>query len=85
MEVQVQLLETRRRGMSQCIVAERGEEGAPTGELRELTRDDGAASGGLLPDLFGMDDLARLRHVRHTGELDPLHVTDDGASHGIAA
>src|SRR5579862_5056275 len=65
------------RAAAKLVVAERGEEVDGAVEIRELDGRDGAAAGGLLPDLGGRDDLARLGHPLDAGEDDPLHVSDD--------
>ncbi len=84
LDVQLELPQTRQSGVSQRVVAESGEERAAAGEQPELPRDNGSAAGRLLRHAFGMHDLPRLRHVRHAGELDPLDMAHDGASHDPA-
>src|SRR6185436_1785725 len=73
-----ELLQPLAGGAAEIVVAERGEELGAAGELGELDGRDGAAAADLLPPLGRVDDLAGLRHVRDAGELDPLHVSDDG-------
>jgi putative hydrolase of the HAD superfamily len=81
MEIHLQTLEIALRGMSKLVIAECGEEVTATCEPGKLARDDRPASRGLRPDLGGVNDLPGGRNGGDAGELDPLDVADDRASH----
>ena len=65
----------------ELVVAERGEELAAAGEPRDLARDHRAAAGRLATTPRRVDDLPGCGQLGHARELDPLDVSDDGASH----
>ena len=50
-------------------------------QIRELDGRDRPSSGGLLPRLEGVDDLAGPGNPVDPDELDPLDVPDDGDVH----
>ncbi len=81
-DVDAQLGETPFRAPAELVVAERGEEFAAARKARDLSRDHGAAACRLEEQALALDDLARRRQRRHAHQLDPLDVSDDGASHG---
>ena len=70
--------------MAELVVSERGEEVAAAGELHQLRRDDCSATGRLRPDLVAGAICPAAGRRGHPGELDPLDMTDDGASHDAA-
>jgi RNA polymerase sigma factor (sigma-70 family) len=76
-----ELLELVRRSVAEVVVPERREEDDVAGQPEELTRCDGAPSGGLDPRLARVHDLAGLWHSLDTGELDPFHMADYRGPH----
>ena len=83
--VDAELRQPAHRRPARLVIPKRGEELAAPGEQRQLARDDRAAARRLAPDLGRVDDRAGLGPVLHTGEFDPLDMTDDSASHSPAA
>ena len=75
-----ELLEPLGGASAELVLAERGEEVAGPGELRDLHRRDSAAAGRLGPRLAPVGDLPRRGHVIDLDELDPLDVADDGVT-----
>ena len=78
--------ESKRRqpafaGLTQLIVAERREQVARPGELRELHGGDGATACRFIPRLGRVHDLAGSGHAIHEPERDPLHMTDHCDTH----
>ena len=78
-------LELRLRAAAELVVAERGEEEARAGEVRELDGGHRAAACGLLPRLARVDDLARGGQLVDARELDPLDMSDDSDLHGVTS
>ena len=76
-----ELLEALDGPPAELVLAERREEVARAGELRELRRRDRPAARRLGPVLRAVGDLAGGRDAVDEHRLDPLDVTDDGASH----
>ncbi len=84
MNVDAELGQAALRTPAELVVAERGEELAPPGELRELARHHRAAAGRLLPAGGRRARSLPPRACRGDArELDPLDMTDDGASHNF--
>jgi RNA polymerase sigma factor (sigma-70 family) len=76
-----ELSELALRPVPELVIPERREEDDVAGEPQELTRGDGAPSGGLDPRLAGVHDLAGLRDGFDPGELDPFDMADYRSPH----
>src|SRR6476620_6533810 len=72
------------RPVAQLVIAERGQEETAPSQACELDGSHCPASGGLLPAVERVHDLARRRHALHARELDPFDVTDDGDPHAAS-
>ena len=70
-------LELRDDLPPELVVPDCGEQRARTGQPRQLHGGDRASTGGLAPRLARVDDLAPLRNVVDSHELDPLDMPDD--------
>jgi hypothetical protein len=81
LDADAERLELALAPMPELVVAEGGQEQALARQPGELNRRDGSASRRLLPGVARVDDLARGRHPLDSGELDPLHMPDDGDPH----
>jgi hypothetical protein len=85
LDLDAELLEPSVRAVAGLVVTKGGEQAGAAGELHQLDRRHGPAAAGLLERALGVDDLARVRDVRHLCELAPLHVPDDRDAHGPGA
>jgi len=68
--------------VAELVVAECGEEERIARKACELDGGDCAGTAWLGPDLTCLNDRARFRDTRDAHELHPLHVADNGDSHG---